>query len=243
MTDSSPPSMLESTLDLSQLASQLSNESEKNQLQSIAKLVTLGESGCKVLQDYLLTHSSPTPNLAIAKTYQSLYALDDTKVQRFLAERYPQGVVPLESSRVIDYRSLQVALARQEFELADNLTREKLCELAGPGAIQRKWLYFTEVEQFPGEDLHTINALWWSHSEGKFGFSVQRKLWLSLGRDFVKLWPKIGWKDGNHWTKYPKGFNWSLSAPVGHLPLLNQLRGVRVAASLFAHPVWTERNW
>jgi hypothetical protein len=28
---------------------------------------------------------------------------------------------------------------------------------------------------------------------------------------------------------------------VGHLPLLNQLRGVRVAASLFSHPVWSEK--
>jgi hypothetical protein len=243
MTDSFPSSMLDSTLDLSQLASQLSNESEKNQLQSIGKLATLGEAGWQVLLDYLARHSPPVPNLVMGKIYQSLYALDDTKVQSFLAEHYPDGVVPLESSAQIDYRLLQIALARQEFELADNLTREKLCELAGSGAIQRKWLYFTEVEQFSAVDLHTINSLWWVHSEGRFGFSVQRKLWLSLGKDFVKLWPKIGWKNGNSWTKYPHGFIWALTAPVGHLPLLNQLRGVRVAASLFSHPVWAERNW
>jgi hypothetical protein len=64
-----------------------------------------------------------------------------------------------------------------------------------------------------------------------------------MGRDFVKLWPKIGWKDGNSWTKYPRGFIWDLNAPVGHLPLLNQLRGVRVADSIFSHPVWSERGW
>ena len=62
--------MLDSTLDLSQLASQLSNESEKNQLQSIAKLATLGEAGWQVLLDYLARHSPSVPNLVIGKIYQ-----------------------------------------------------------------------------------------------------------------------------------------------------------------------------
>jgi hypothetical protein len=132
-------------------------------------------------------------------------------------------------------------LAKQDFQTADSLTRQKLCELAGEGAIQRKWVYFTEVEAFPGVDIQTIDNLWLVHSEGKFGWSVQRKLWIGVGQDFPKLWPKIGWKNGNNWTKYPQEFTWDLSAPVGHLPLLNQLRGVRVAASLFSHPVWSEK--
>lgn len=235
--------MTDSSTDILQLANQLANESEKSQLQAIHQLVPLGPQGWEILQTYLQEHPSPKPSLVLGKIYQSLYSLNDADVNTFLEKHYPQGVLPLDSERGIDYSPLQLALAEQDFELADNLTREKLCELAGDGAIQRKWLYFTEVEKFPGKDLHTVNALWWLHSEGKFGFSVQRKLWLSLGKDFVKLWPKIGWKDGNSWTKYPKGFTWSLEAPVGHLPLLNQLRGVRVAASLYAHPIWIERKW
>ncbi|PLZ94121.1 hypothetical protein CI594_16205, partial [Fischerella thermalis CCMEE 5196] len=43
---------------------------------------------------------------------------------------------------------------------------------------------------------------------------------------------------GNNWTRYPQEFTWDLSAPKGHLPLSNQLRGVRVIASIFAHPAW-----
>jgi hypothetical protein len=30
-----------------------------------------------------------------------------------------------------------------------------------------------------------------------------------------------------------------LTAPVGHLPLSNQLRGVRVMEALLCHPAWT----
>jgi len=244
MTDPSSLPVPDLSVDIQPLATQFFGESEKNQLPLISKLETFGESGWEVLKEFLQSQKAAiSPNLAVGKAYQTLYSIDNEAIQAFLANNFPKGVVPLASARNIDYTSLQQALVQRKFELADNLTREKLCELAGDGAIQRKWIYFTEVTGFPSEDLNTVNALWWVHSEGRFGFSVQRKLWLGMGRDFVKLWPKIGWKDGNNWTKYPRGFIWDLNAPVGHLPLLNQLRGVRVADSIFTHPVWSERGW
>ncbi|MEB3173817.1 MAG: GUN4 N-terminal ARM-like repeat domain-containing protein [Cyanobacteriota bacterium] len=235
--------MTDNSLDLAQLGSQLAQSSEKVQLQLIDQLFAQGGAGWQMLQDFLQTGYGDRPQLALGAAYQALYSLEDEGVQAFLSQQFPLGIFPLKSECRIDYRPLQRALAQQDFERADTLTREKLCELAGEGAIQRKWLYFTEVERFPSLDLHTVNALWWLHSQGRFGFSVQRKIWLGAGKDFVKLWPKIGWKDGNSWTKYPKGFIWELGAPAGHLPLLNQLRGVRVAASLYAHPVWNEYGW
>ena len=148
-------------------------------------------------------------------------------------------IVLLKSERNIDYTPLETLLKAQDFQAADQMTLEKLCELAGVEATQRKWLYFTEVENFPVTDLQTINQLWLNYSEGKFGFSVQREIWLTLGKNWEKLWPKIGWKAGNNWTRYPNEFTWDLSAPKGHLPLSNQLRGVRVMASLLSHPAWT----
>ena len=106
--------------------------------------------------------------------------------------------------------------------------------------MKRNWVYFTEVEQFPVVDLQTLDRLWLAYSEGKFGFSVQRRLWLSLGQDWDKLWPRLAWTDDNIWTRYPGGFIWDLSAPDGHLPLSNQLRGVRMMAALLTHPAWSE---
>jgi len=145
----------------------------------------------------------------------------------------------LHSDRGINYEPLQQLLAQQQFQAADHLTLEKLCELAGPAAVQRKWLYFSEVDSFPVADLQILDQLWLTHSQGKFGFSVQRKIWLSLGKNWEELWPKIGWKTGNNWTRYPQEFTWDLTAPQGHLPLSNQLRGVRVIYSLLAHPAWS----
>ena len=155
-------------------------------------------------------------------------------------ENFRREFLPLRSSVGVDYTTLQQLLARQDFQAADKLTTEKLCELAGADAVQRKWIYFTEVERLPQLDLHTIDTLWMLHSEGKFGFSIQREMWLGMSKNWDKLWVKIGWKNGNNWTRYPGSFTWNLTAPRGHLPLSNQLRGVRVISSLLSHPAWEE---
>ena len=213
-------------------------ESAKNQLQLIPQLSSAGEPGLTVLQDYLRTRRSSPADLVMGKAYLALGQVKTPEIQDFLKTTFPGGVVTLHSERHINYQLLQHLLIEQDFRAADSLTRQKLCELAGEAAVKRKWLYFTEVEQFPAADLQTINQLWWIYSEGKFGFSVQRQVWLSVGKDFSKLWSKIGWKTDRNWTQYPDGFTWNLDAPRGHLPLSNQLRGVRVIASLFAHRVW-----
>ncbi|MEY2983905.1 MAG: GUN4-like protein [Cyanobacteriota bacterium] len=229
---------------LTDLSQQLNDASEKKQLMAIAQLAEKGESGWQVLMGYLEKNTPlQTPILAVGSAYQALRNLNQPALTAQLNKKYPTGVFPLNSAQNLDYRPLQTALTNQAFETADDITRDNLCQLAGDGAAQRQWLYFTEVEQFPSLDLHTINALWWLSSNGRFGFSVQRKLWLASGKDFTRLWPKIGWKNGNVWTRWPQGFTWDLSAPIGHLPLLNQLRGVRVAESLYNHPVWSKYQW
>lgn len=229
---------------------QFQAESVKKQLQLIPELAKSGDSGLDLLREFLRSRSVPsasqelfTLNLAVGKVYQVLWQTNTPKTQEFLQTHFPNGIIPLKSERNIDYKPLQNLLIEQNFQAADSLTRLKLCELAGEAAMQRKWLYFTEVDRFPATDLNTINSLWWLYSEGKFGFSVQRQLWLSLEKDFVKLWLKIGWKKDNHWTQYPHEFTWDLSAPPGHLPLLNQLRGVQVIKSLFSHSVWSAVNF
>ncbi|HAA31285.1 MAG TPA: hypothetical protein DCE56_30685 [Cyanobacteria bacterium UBA8553] len=227
---------------MAELKQALQSNSEKKQLQLIPELVSQGAAGLEVLMDFLKERQLTSIDLVAGLAYQSLYDANTPNTKEFLTTHFPTGIVPLVSERDIDYTPLQQLLVQQDFLAADRLTLEKLCELAGPAAIKRKWLYFSEVENFPIADLHTINNLWFIHSQGKFGFGVQRELWLSLGKNWEKLWPKIGWKTGNNWTRYPHEFSWDLSAPKGHLPLSNQLRGVRVIASLLSHPAWSVKG-
>lgn len=238
MTD--PMILSDPANDIDSLRLQLIAGSLRVQQQIIHQLADLGNEGLDVLMEFLLKRRDTPASWVDGKAYQILYSSDAPKVQEFLQNHFPEGIVPLKSESGINYNSLQQLLAVQDFQAADLVTIQKMCELAGPTATQRKWLYFTDVDNFPAIDLRTINSLWLVHSEGKFGFSVQREIWLGLGKNWDNFWSKIGWKNGNNWTRYPHEFTWNLNAPKGHLPLSNQLRGVRVIASLFAHPAWSK---
>jgi hypothetical protein len=238
-TDPASPSAFNSSDSLFDLKAKLESESERNQLQLIQPIADTGDAGYQILMDALLERRSKGIGMVEGKMYQALAKAGRPQINRYFKTHWPNGLLPLTSERNIDYSPIQELLAVQDFEEADRVTLQKMCELAGPTAVQRKWLYFTEVENFPIVDLLTLDALWRIYSEGKFGFSVQRDLWLGVGKNWDKLWPKIAWKNGNTWTRYPKEFIWDLSAPPGHLPLSNQLRGVRVMASLLSHPAWT----
>ncbi len=222
------------------LAEQLLSNNLKRQLSAVTELAGSGEAGVAVLTDFLKAVSTNGPSVAAGKVYQVLSASDSITAQTLIAETFPNGIVPATSERGVDYQPLQTLLIAQKFEEADKLTLQKLCELAGPAAVQRKWVYFTEVDSFPIVDLRSIDLLWRVYSEDRFGFSKQRELWLGLNQDWNRLWEKLAWKSGNIWTRYPGEFVWDLSAPVGHLPLSNQLRGVRMMEFLLSHPAWEQ---
>ncbi len=141
-----------------------------------------------------------------------------------------------------DYSPLQRYLLDESYEDADRFTSAKLRELAGEKAVKRGYVYFSEVESIPSIDLSTLNKLWVVYSRGKFGFTVQAKILDSLGGRYDKLWPRIGWKKDGIWTRYPKSFNWSIEAPNGHMPLVNQLRGVRLMDALLNHPAFKDKS-
>ncbi|MCA1992305.1 MAG: GUN4 domain-containing protein, partial [Coleofasciculus sp. S288] len=50
------------------------------------------------------------------------------------------------------------------------------------------------IENFPCSDLRTIDQLWVQHSNGRFGFSVQKKIWQEVGRDDDVFFERIGWQ-------------------------------------------------
>ena len=140
------------------------------------------------------------------------------------------------TEREINFDNLQLNLLEQNFEEADRLTSSILRELAGKVAEKRGYVFYSEVNNMSGKDLETIDRLWKIYSQGKFGFSIQAKLLKSVGKRYDLLWPRIGWKKDGIWTRYPSAFSWSLDAPDGHMPLINQLRGVRLMDSILRHP-------
>ena len=146
------------------------------------------------------------------------------------------------SEENINYEELQLKLLEQEFEAADRLTSSYLRKLAGKLAEKRGYVFYSEVNNMSGKDLQTIDRLWNIYSNGKFGFSIQAKILRSVGKKYELMWPKIGWKNNGNWTRYPNSFCWSLDAPEGHMPLINQLRGIRLMDSILRHPAISLRH-
>jgi hypothetical protein len=171
---------------------------------------------------------------------QLLLSEDDALAQGF-RQRFSGGWLAVTSAAGIDYGPLQQALCEQRFEEADRLTSEHLRQLAGEAAVKRGYVYYSEVPPIAAVDLESIDRLWLVYSQGRFGFSVQIRLLRSLSGRWEQLWPRLGWKQGGVWTRYPGSFTWSLEAPEGHLPLVNQLRGVRLMDALLNHPGLQQR--
>lgn len=175
--------------------------------------------------------------------FKNLYSSKTINIQNKINKYFKDGVVELKSANNINYIPLQRSLISNNFKQANQLTQKHLHELAGLNDTNdRRWLYFTDILNLPSVDLKTIDTLWRIYSEGQFGFSIQREIWLYNEKNWDKLWHRIGWKIDDIALRYPNDFVWDNTAPAGHLPLFNQLRGVQVLYALFKHPVWTKEK-
>lgn len=172
--------------------------------------------------------------------FKQLYNSETITLHEKIKKHFQDGIVNLESSNNINYTPLYESLISNNFKKANYLTQKYLNILAGLSQNKRQWLYFTDILRLPAEDLKTIDALWTIYSEGQFGFSVQKQLWMHNNKNWEQFWHTIGWKIDKKNIRYPNDFTWDTSAPAGHLPLFNQLRGVQVLAALFTHPAIKE---
>jgi hypothetical protein len=193
-----------------------------------------------LIPDHLAALDATGDDWAAGALIQLLLAGNAGEGQEFL-DRHPDGWLATPSAAAIDYTPLQYHLALMEYEAADRLTSTVLRELAGPDAVRRGYVYYSEVAPMPGPDLDTLDRLWVCYSRGRFGFSVQGRLLRACNGRWEQLWPRLAWKDGGQWTRYPGSFQWSIDAPEGHMPLVNQLRGVRLMDALLNHPALQQR--
>jgi len=140
----------------------------------------------------------------------------------------------------VDYAPFKELLEAGKWEKADDEHRRLMCVLAGEEAELREWVYWTEVSQMPVKDLQTIDALWRFYSKDRFGFSVQRKIWISQKKQWAKFFKKIDWTTGENgdYRKFPQEFQWRADAAPGHMPLTNALRGTQLFEALLEHPAF-----
>nr|YP_009300428.1 hypothetical protein BI106_gp180 [Campylaephora sungminbooi]AKU47347.1 hypothetical protein [Campylaephora sungminbooi]ALN11794.1 hypothetical protein 238 [Campylaephora sungminbooi] len=218
------------------------NLSAEQQIILIEQLCAEGEIGEKSLINYLINRriiNKQKIHLLDGLIFEKLYNTKNHEIMIQLNQNFKQGIIQLSNTLTFNYQPLQELLIKQNFQEADKLTQQYLCKLAGLDTDKtRTWLYFTDISIIPSEDLLSLDLLWQTYSRGKFGFSVQRRIWITHQCKWNIFWQTIGWTKQNIPCRYPKEFIWTLDAPKGHLPLFNQLRGVQVLSALFNHIVW-----
>lgn len=122
----------------------------------------------------------------------------------------------------IDYTHLEELLKNQQWQKADEETHKLMLK-----ALKREdsgWIDRDLMHAFPCRDLETIDQLWTKYSNGKFGFSVQKRIYLSLGgkREYdKKIWEivgdRLGWRINGTWL-FQDILIYNIKAPQGHLP-------------------------
>lgn len=135
----------------------------------------------------------------------------------------------------IHYIALQRSLAAQQWQVADQETKAAFHRLCGL-SLSESFTAFHAVE-IPCQDLRIIDRLWIKYSKGRFGFSVQQRLWQKYDArywDKAEVWRvfanRVGWRVSNplvdnHWKRYQE-ISFTSRAPVGHLPYLGDNFGI-----------------
>jgi len=132
--------------------------------------------------------------------------------------------VKLVSAVGIDYSNLRNLLASQKWLEADQETARLMLQVAN--REEKGWLDRGNIEEFPYEDLHTIDQLWVKYSNGHFGFSVQKCIYESVretSENEIEVWETfryiVGWLKKGEKFQY-SNVNFSEKAPEAHLPVV-----------------------
>jgi len=106
------------------------------------------------------------------------------------------------------YQQLETFLKNGQWKEADRETDRLTLQIVGKEAEQ--WLTLEDIQNFPCEDLQMIDKLWVDYSNGKFGFSVQKKVWMACGGIsgeydwdvYEKFADQVGWRRDWDWWSY-----------------------------------------
>ena len=135
----------------------------------------------------------------------------------------PMRGVELKSAVGQDYTKLQDLLFAKNWKEADAETLRVMLAVTK----RENCLDSNSIRNFPCEDLRTIDQLWVKYSDGKFGFSVQKRIYQSFdgkmgyNEDILnKFGDKVGWRKGGDWLHY-EDITFDKKAPEGNLPVVN----------------------
>lgn len=142
----------------------------------------------------------------------------------------PSYVTTENSSLVVDYSKLEEFLKAGQWEKADQETADLMLKIANQE--QEGKLNAKNIENFPCDVLGKIDQLWVDNSQKKFGFSIQKKIYMEDcggnpdGQHAEETWQcfanTVGWRASGLWVPYTE-LTFDISAKQGHFPYFDSL--------------------
>jgi len=165
--------------------------------------------------------------LAVSSTV--IAVMNSQAVKSIAFDSLQEKSLSLASDVGANYSKLHNLLKSRKWREADEETTRLMLEVAHrdkPG-----WENWTDVwidpesmAKFPCTDLRTINQLWGKSSNKRLSFSVQKRIYEEVGKDWLKFNKRVGWyrQEGVSYddlTKHPL---------EGSLPVITRETGVEV---------------
>lgn len=198
----------------------LTSSVEQQRIAALSEALKLGKTGLDLVIQALENSSQQVQQTAfwLLHEYKA-----EPKVKKVL-----QNYIPVNSVLNVDYSWLQDLLATGQWQKADRETLALMLQ----ACHQEKngWLSVEDIEHFPCIDLRTIDQLWANYSNGRFGFSAQKRIWQSIGgkpnadwETYCRFGERVGWRVRDRWLD-EWNLTYTLAAPMGHLPALGEDR-------------------
>lgn len=174
-------------------------------------------------------------NIPVIRGFKELELEPENRTPTVLLFRQDLGLVTtsneeLKSSVGMEYSKLRDLLAARKWREADTETARVMLVVAKREKVG--WLHMEHIDNFPCEDLQTIDQLWVKYSNGRFGFSVQKRIYQRVGGTIKydkKIWnafgDKVGWRKEGNWLYY-REITFDIKAPEAHLPVAPLTVGV-----------------
>jgi hypothetical protein len=137
----------------------------------------------------------------------------------------------LSSEKYIDYSLLRDLLQKRDWKKADEETLRVMIRVVNRGERDDiSHISAEDFRNFPCDELKTIDSLWVKYSDGQFGFSVQKKIYVECGATLddtppnYDIWrafsDRIGWGVSNTYSNISYDeVTYDISASKGHLPI------------------------
>ncbi len=167
-------------------------------------------------------------NLAIANLYHYFKIRDESEI-----------IDNSEEEELGIYTKLCDLLATENWQEADNETAEIIFQLS-----KQEYKMSSEyANNVSADDFRIIDKLWLKYSKGRFGFSVQKRIWQEESEEsdklgefdnnkiYARFCEAVGWRviNGCLLSSY---LNFTLNAPLGHFPVAVAGQGWSAASFL-----------